>query len=307
MNWLWITIIAYAILGLVSVVDRYLLSGPLPNPRAYTFYVGSLGMLVFLLTPFFGLENLPLNLLGVAFLSGFLFVAALFFLYSGLNKFEASRVVPAMGGLVPIFTLLFSFFILRGGAVVGWDWLAFVFLISGSIAITIERGKKITLPSLKFAAGAALFFALSFVFAKYVYLAASFWSPFVWMRVGGFIFAAGIFVFSADLRRMLFTKKIREPKERKKTTAVFLGNQVLGAGGSVLQSFAIFLAPALYVAFVNALEGLIYVFVLIYTAAISIFFPHLIEEIFTKKTAFQKAAATVLILVGIMILSLAGR
>lgn len=304
MTWLWITVVAYAILGLVSVIDRYLLSGPLPNPRAYTFYVGSLGMLVFLLTPFFGLEVLPPILLGIAFLSGFFFVAALFFLYSGLNKFEASRVVPAMGGLVPVFTLVFSFVILQGSAVAGWDWLAFIFLISGSVTITLERGKKITLPSLKFAAGAALFFALSFVLAKYAYLAASFWSPFVWMRVGGFIFAAGIFVLSADLRQMLFAKKAGEPAGRRKTTVIFLSNQVLGAGGSILQSLAIFLAPALYVAFVNALEGLIYVFVLIYTVLISVFFPRLIYEVFTKKTTLQKAVATALVVAGIIVLSL---
>jgi len=304
MTWLGVTIGAYAILGFVSVIDRYLLSGPLPNPRAYTFYVGSLGMLVFLLTPFFGLEILPPKLMGIAFLSGFLFVAALFFLYSGLNKFEASRVVPAMGGLVPVFTLLFSFLLLRGNGVAGGDWLAFLLLVSGSIIITVESGKKITLPSLKFASAAASFFALSFVLAKHVYLAASFWSPFVWMRAGGFIFAIGIFFFSTDLRRMLFAKKTGEPKSRKGTAVIFLGNQILGAGGSVLQSVAIYLAPALYVAFVNALEGILYVFVLIYTALIAAFFPNLIREVFTKKTVIQKTVATALIAAGIAVLSL---
>ena len=304
MTWLWITIIAYAILGFVSVVDRYLLSGPLPSPKAYTFYVGSLGMFVFLLTPIFGLTVLPGLEMGVAFLSGFLFVAALFFLYSGLHKFEASRVVPAMGGLIPIFTLIFSFLVFQEGGMNGIDLIALTLLILGSIIITIERGKKLTLPSLKFAGGAALLFAFSFVLAKYVYLLSSFWSPFVWMRIGGFIFAAGIFILSKELRETLFSKKTKEPKRKRKTVAVFLGNQVLGAGGSVLQSFAIFLAPALYIAFVNALEGIIYIFVLIYTALASVFFPRLIHEVFTKKTALQKAVATVLIVAGILILSL---
>ncbi|MCP6720287.1 MAG: DMT family transporter [Patescibacteria group bacterium] len=307
MTWLWVTIIAYAILGFVSVVDRYLLSGPLPSPKAYTFYVGSLGMFVFLLTPIFGLTVLPGLEMAVAFLSGFLFVAALFFLYSGLHKFEASRVVPAMGGLIPIFTLIFSFLVFREGVINGTDLVAFILLIFGSITITIKREKKITLPSLKFAGGAALLFALSFVLAKYVYLTASFWSPFVWMRVGGFIFAAGIFAFSHDLRRTLFTKKTKEPKRTRKTAVIFLGNQVLGAGGSVLQNVAIFLVPALHIAFVSALEGIIYVFVLIYTALASIFLPHLINEVFTKKTALQKAVATVLIVAGILILSLSGQ
>lgn len=304
MTWLWVTIIAYAILGFVSIVDRYLLSGPLPSPKAYTFYVGSLGMFVFLLTPIFGLTVLPGLEMGVAFLSGFIFVAALFFLYSGLHKFEASRVVPAMGGLIPIFTLVFSFLIFQEGGMNGIDLIALTLLILGSIIITIKKGKKITLPSLKFAAGAALLFALSFVLAKYVYLLSSFWSPFVWMRIGGFVFAAGIFTLSKELRKTLFSKKSKEPKRKRKTAVIFLGNQVLGAGGSVLQSFAIFLAPALYIAFVNALEGIIYIFVLIYAVLASVFFPRLIHEVFTKKTALQKAVATVLIVAGILILSL---
>lgn len=303
MTWLWVTIIAYAILGLVSVVDRYLLSGPLPSPKTYTFYVGSLGLLVFLLTPIFGLTVLPALEMGIAFASGLLFVAALFCLYSGLHNFEASRVVPAMGGLVPIFTLFFSFLVFKERGINGIDFFALALLILGSVFITIEREKKITLPSLKFAGGAALMFGLSFVLAKYVYLAASFWSPFVWMRVGGFIFAAGIFVFSHDLRKTLFIKKTGKFWQEK-TAVIFLGNQVLGAAGSFLQSFAIFLAPALYVAFVNALEGIIYVFVLIYAALASIFLPRLIHEVFTKRTAFQKVIATVLIVAGILILSL---
>lgn len=304
MTWLWVTIIAYAILGFVSVVDRYLLSGPLPSPRAYAFYVGTLGMLIFLFTPFFGLAVLPPFQMAVALLSGFLFVAALFFLYSGLHKFEASRVVPAMGGLVPIFVLVFSFAIFREGTINALDFLALALLISGSVVITVERGRTVTLPSLKFAAASALCFGLSFVLAKYVYLAASFWSPFVWTRAGGFVFAAAIFLFSGDLRRTIFKKKTDEPERTRKIAAIFLGNQVLGAVGSVLQNFAIFLVPALYVAFVNALEGIIYVFVLIYAALAVVFFPHLIHETFTKKAALQKAVATALIIAGILILSL---
>jgi len=304
MTWFWVTLAAYALLGLVSVVDRYLLSGPLPNPRAYTFYVGLLGMFVFLLTPFFGLEILSPNLLGIALLSGFLFAAGLLFLYSGLNKFEASRVVPATGGLVPVFTLIFSLLILKGSGVDRWDWLAFFLLVLGSVIITAEEGKKVTPPSLKFAAGAAVFFALSFVLAKYVYLASSFWSPFIWMKVGGFVFAAGIFAFSASLRRSVLKRETDSSPRRKKTAALFLANQALGAGGNVLQSLAIFLAPALYVAFVNALEGLIYVFVLIYTALAAVFASSLLQESFTKRAAVRKVAATVVIAAGILTLSL---
>ena len=124
------------------------------------------------------------------------------------------------------------------------------------------------------------------------------------MKVGGFVFAAGIFAFSASLRRSVLKRKTDSPLGRKKTAALFLANQALGAGGNVLQSLAIFLAPALYVAFVNALEGLIYVFVLIYTALAAVFASSLLQESFTKRTAVRKVAATVVIAAGILTLSL---
>lgn len=304
MTWLWVTIIAYAILGFVSVVNRYLLAGPLPDPRVYAFYVGLLPMLIFLLTPIFGLTILPSLEMALSFLSGFLFLAGLFFLYAGLHRFEASRLIPAIGGLTPIFTLLGGLVLFSGGGIGGIDWLAFVFLIAGSVFITVERGRTITLPSFRFAVAAAVFLSLSFVLAKYVYLTELFWSPFVWMRVGGFIFAAGIFFVSPELRRTIFKRSPSAARRGVKTAAIFIGNQVLGAAGNVLQNFAFFLVPAAYVAFINALEGIIYVFVLIFSALASIFLPHLIRETFTGKTALQKIIATTLIVVGIIILTL---
>lgn len=305
MSWLWITIIAYALFGFAQIVNRYLLSGPLPDPKLYTFYVGLLPMLVFLLTPVFGLSVLAPFPMAAALLSGFVFTVGLFFIYAGLRRFEASRLIPAVGGLTPIFTLAGSALAFSGSGIEGVDWLAFVLLLAGSVFITVERGKEISLPSLKFALAAALFLSLSFVLLKYVYLVASFWSPFVWAKAGGFIFALGLFAFSKELRREIFGGGPRRMiQEDKKTTFIFLGNQVLGAAGNVLQNVAFFLVPALYTAFVNALEGIIYVFVIIFSALASIFFPHLLKEVFTKETAFQKAVATILVIAGIIILSL---
>jgi drug/metabolite transporter (DMT)-like permease len=305
MTWLSVTIVAYALLGFTHVVNRYLLAGPLPDPKVYVFYVSFLSMLVFLFTPVLGLTVLPLFPMAAALLSGFVFMVGLFVVYAGLHRFEASRFVPAIGGLTPIFTLLGSFIAFSGNGVESTHWLAFLLLIAGSVFITVEREKKITLPSLKFALAAALLLSSSFVLAKYVYLVASFWSPFVWMKAGGFIFALCLFVFSRELRLAIFGKSSRNTaKKSKKTIFIFLGNQVLGAAGNILQNVAFFLVPVLYVSFVNALEGIIYVFVLVFSALGSVFFPHLIRETFTKGAAFQKVAATALILTGILILFL---
>lgn len=305
MTWLVIAIAAYATFGFVAVGDRYLLSGPLPNHKVYTFYIGLLGMLIFLLTPFFGLSFLAPGQFVVALLSGLALTAALFFFYYGLRSFEATRMVPATGGLVPIFTLLLSLVLFSGqGALAPLDFIAFILLIVGSIVITVGSDKKVSFQSFKIALIAAFLFAISFVLAKYVYLTEPFWSSFVWMRVGGFLFAIGLFAVSSELRKALFAHKQRTEKKRIRTAILFLGNQGLGAGAGVLEGFAIFLAPPLYIAFVNALHGVQYIFLMLFAAIVSFLFPAAIHEIFSGRALVQKIVATVLIMVGISVLAL---
>ncbi len=52
--WLVITISFYFILAAVFLVDKYLLTGSISNPKIYTFYVGVLGIGVLVLAPFVG-------------------------------------------------------------------------------------------------------------------------------------------------------------------------------------------------------------------------------------------------------------
>ena len=52
MLWLIVAISAYLILAIVFLVDKYLLVGPIPNPKIYAFYIGTLGIAVLLLVPF---------------------------------------------------------------------------------------------------------------------------------------------------------------------------------------------------------------------------------------------------------------
>lgn len=95
----------------------------------------------------------------------------MFWFLKALRLFEASRVVPAVGGLLPIFAF-FLIYAFSGGKEIlkFWEFLAFDLLILGSVLVTYERAKKIFLKSLQVSGIAAFFLALSFVLAKYVYL-----------------------------------------------------------------------------------------------------------------------------------------
>ncbi len=300
MLWLVVAISAYFLFAVVALGDKYLLSGP-PNPKSYSFYVGVLGILALVLIPFVGFSIPEISQILLSFLAGAIFIFALFGLYTGLENFEASRIVPAIGGLLPLFTLGLVYLFSYGKEVLtSGDLLAFILLISGSCLIVFKKGKSITSKSLQIAAITAFLFAIAFVLTKFVYLSQPFWSGFIWMRIGGFL-AAICFIFTREVKKEIFEKKFTF---QKKTGTIFLFNQGIGAGAFILQNWAIALVPLGLLAFINALEGTKYLFLLIFTILFALKFPKILKEEISRKILFQKILAILLIGGGLVLLAL---
>jgi len=301
MLWLTITISAYFILAIVFLVDKYLLVSAIPNPKVYAFYIGFLGIAVLLLIPFIEFYIPGPRQILLAFISGATFVYGILWFFKGLKLFDASRMVPAVGGILPIFTFLLIFLFSGGRETFNfWEIVSFLLLICGSILITYERSKKISLKSFNISVIAAFFFALSFVFSKYVYMQHPFLMGLVWIRIGGVLTAFAL-LFSRELRREIFKK---ETGLQKKTVAIFLSSQAAGGGANILQNWAVALAPLIYVAFINALQGIQYVFLLFFTIFLSLKFPQTLKEEISKEIIFQKIIAILLIGGGLSLLAL---
>lgn len=298
MSWLVIIILAYFLFAIVSLGDKALLSGD-PNPKSYTFYVGLLGAAALLLIPFVGFFIPSLNQLLLALFSGVIFIFAIFFLFSGLEEFEASRVIPAIGGMTPVFTFAFSFIFSKGQEILDvFGIAAFIFLVLGSIFITYEKGKKISLKSFSIASLAAMFFALHFVLSKYVYIEQPFWNGFIWMRVGSLIVILFLF-FSKEVRSEIFQKKFTFTK---KTGTFFFVNQIFGALAFILQHFAISLAGISYLPIITALQGTQYVFLFVFAFILSFKFPMFIREKTSKEIILQKISAIIFVITGLVFL-----
>lgn len=302
MLWLIVTISAYLILAIVFLVNKYLLIGPFPNPKAFAFYVGVLGILILILVPFVNFYIPEISQIILSLIAGAIFIFALFWFYKALNLFEASRVVPAIGGFTPLFSFGFIYFFSLGRETLSFlELAAFILLILGSILITLEKRTLMTLNSLQVSAIAAFLFSLSFVLTKYVYLEQTFWNGFIWIRIGGFFAALFFFIFFKEVKEEIFTKKaVFEPK----TATIFLSNQAMGAGALILQNWAIFLAPLVYVAIINALQGIQYAFLLIFVTLLSLKFPKIIKEEVSKEVILQKITAILLIGGGLVLLAL---
>jgi len=296
MLWLIIIIAAYFLFALASLADRYLLIGP-PNPRIYAFYVGILNILVLIFIPFVDFYS-PGNLfIGLSFLYGLIFILSLLAIYEGLEKFEASRFIPALGAFLPIFTFLLTLFILSQKEFFTYQKiLSFSFLVLGGFLISWEKSFKISLKSLLFAVLAAFFLSLSFVLLKIIYNDLGFWNGFVWTRLGVF-FCALFLLFFKKVRTELFQKK---KSFTKKTTLIFISTQIIGALGVIFQNWSIFLAGVVYLPFISALQSIQYLFLFVFSL---LFYKVLKERIF-KKIIFQKIFAIILITLGLVFLAL---
>jgi len=300
MTWLIAAVLAYFLFAIASLGDRYLLIG-LPSPKIYAFYVGILGVSVLFLTPFVGFLIPNISQIIFSFIVGAVFVLSLLALYYGLERFQVSRIIPAMGGFMPIFTLILAYFIISQESAFGWQKaLPFGLLIAGSIFISLEKSFKFSLKALLFAAISAFLLSLYFVLAKISYSNLGFWPGFIWIRIGSFL-AVLLLIFFKDVRLEIFRKRA---SFTKKTGTIFIFNQIIGAGAVILQNWSLALASVVYISFVSALQGIQYVFLFIITLLISFKNPAILEEKISKKVIFQKIAATILIGTGLAILAI---
>lgn len=302
MNWLLITISFYFILAVVFLVDKYLLTASIQSAKVYTFYVGILGILALALIPFVDFSIPTPSQIILALLAGAAYIYALFWFYKALSFFEASRIVPATSSLVPVFTFLLVYIFSQGKELLPLSEISpFILLILGSFLMVAEKEKFINLKSLKISVICAFFLSLSFVLLKYVYLVQPFWSGLIWTKIGGFLMALLFLIFTREIKEQIFQKKVGF---KKKTMGIFLLNQVSGAGAGVLQNWAIALAPLAYVAVINALQGVQYVFLLIFTVLLSLKFPQILKEEISSKIIFQKIIAILLIGAGLAVIAL---
>lgn len=300
MLWLIVTILAYFLFAVANLIEKYILKSSIPNPKVFTFYVGIMAILALVLVPFGFLIIPEISLIFKALTAGVLRILALFFLFVALKNFEVSRIAPAIGGFVPIFTYVLTNIFLGKGRIESLQILAFILLIFGSVLIVFEKKKTITFRSLQASGLSAFLFSLSFVLSKSVYLNQPFLSGLIWIMIGQFL-GAIFFIFSREVREEIFKKK--EILE-KKTATIFLLNQAIGASGFILQNWAVALVPFSLLAFINALEGTKYVFLLIFTVFLSVEFPQILKEEISRKVIFQKILAILLICLGLVFLAI---
>jgi len=301
MSWLFVTILAYFLLAVLSLFDRYLLIGPIPHPKIYTFYVGILSLFLCL---FFIPLVIPLpekNLIFLGLGAGIIKILAILFLTEGIVRSEVSRVVPAIGGLLPIFSFLIFLPFSPSQEILSASRItAFIFLVLGSVLISIKEfsAKFLSLTNLKYPIIAAFLYALTFLIAKILFLKTRFLSGFFLIVLGSGL-GSLFFLISKKTRKIIFSHK-----PTQKISGLFILDQFFGGLGIIFQYYAVFLAKPSQVPLINALEGTRFVFLLLFVFLLSLWRPQLLQEKTKGRILIQKIIAIFFIVIGLAILAL---
>lgn len=316
MNWLTIAIAAYLINAGVYVADKFLLSKKIHSSVTYAFFVGIWSIFNFVLLIF--APYVPdLRWLLVDLFAGAMFLFTMIFWYKALHQSETSRVVPIVGGLTPIFTLLLSVVFL-GEGISKQHFTAFSVLIIGGTLISVKQ-TKMYLPGRVIARVqellgyvharyrptrqllinsviSAFFFAAYAVLMKYIYMHEPFLGSFVWSRLGTFLGVLVIFAIP-DYREAIVK---HQKSGREQTNLVFfMSVRLLAALAFIMLNWAISLGD---VAMVNVLQGVQYLFLLIIVLVLSVKFPKIYNEELGRGVMLQKLIGVILVSLGLYIL-----
>ena len=299
--WILVALGGHIANGAAFVIDKTLLTKSFKRPATYAGLVGLLGCLAAILFPF-GVHLPGLNGWIWIIVSGATFVIALWAFFSALAAGEASRVVPVIGSLIPILTLVGTTTFLGERLTMGQS-IGFGALIAATIILAGGKSKsRLSKQAIILAVLAATLFAVSFITVKIGYEADGFITVFTLSRLVGFVTA--ICLLSYDEAAYREVKNAFFPKKTKKKTGVnermalilVLTGQTLGAGGFVLVQYAISLGSA---SIVNALQAVQYAFLVLVAFALSKRAPDLLGEDLTLGTVIQKIIAIILVAAGL--------
>jgi drug/metabolite transporter (DMT)-like permease len=297
MFWISLAILATAVYGASSFVDKVLIEKRIKNPMALTilggFFALFVGLIILAIQGFPAIPALPLI---VILFAGLLSELALLPYYKAISMDDASKVTPIFQ-TIPIFVLILSYFIIKetlqpiqiGG---------FFIVLLGGLVLSIEGSganpfkiKK----SFWYMILASFCYALPMVLFKAVILQDfGFWTTLGYEFVGYGIAATillGVYLKNAK----------KEFKNMPKSTwAIISLNEGFYIFARFCSFYAAVLAPISLVAVIGGTQPL---FTLLYGIVLSVWFPKIISEDIRKATIALKLAVAAFMLVGIWMIA----
>jgi drug/metabolite transporter (DMT)-like permease len=296
-NGVLMAIIAQGMIGLSLLWDKILLRKPATqNLISYVFWMGAMSVFGAILA-FFGFHRPPVLIALLAFGSGALQLAGIYFYYLALKRGEASEALAVMGGFAPIATALIGWPLL--GAPIGHHSIAgFALMVGGGFVMFLAERldfRKLIGPVLL----ASATYGLVNVTEKMAFQRVNFVTAYVFFTMG--TFAGALFLLTrASWRRQIFQNTGKSSSEEKGVSSRFwyFVNRFVNGVGSFLVYYAISLSnPAV----VDAIGAVRYVVIFLGAFALTCWRPRWLREDFHGMVLAGKAAATLLVGAGLVL------
>lgn len=298
--WALIAIIGHLANGAAFIIDKTLLTTSFKRAATYAGTVGLLSIIVLVLLPF-GVHIPHASSWFWLAAAGVTFVAALWAFFSALSMGEASRIVPIIGSLIPILTLIGTSWLIQEQLATD-QLIGFGILILATIVLAGgSSSQRLSGKAIRMALLAAFLFACASVTVKVSYEAEGFVNGFFFSRIIGVVAAACLLCMDRKALREAGDAFFPSPKQKQRNATrwasmLILIGQGLGSIGFILVQYAINLGSA---AIVNALQAVQYAFLVLVAFLFSKRAPKLLGENLTVTSIIQKSAGIVLAGIGL--------
>lgn len=304
MHWFALALISPLLWGIVSHIDKFVISKYLQERGIGALLIFS-SLFSVVVLPF--LYFLSTNIFSVSFLDiiGLMAIGAVSIVAVGLSLYalednEASVVAP-FTQLVPVFGYFFGYIIL-GETLPENQLLASIIVILGIaiLALEFDEGKKIVFKRrlIFLMIGSGILFALYETFFKKIALQYAFFDSVFWQYVGLTITGVCMFLFKKGYRKdflyMINTKK-------RIVTIAILVSELLVILGNVVFNFVSLLVPIALVFLVDSFQPL---FVFVIGITLTLLLPHITTERLSGRHIAQKSIAILIIFFGTYLLYL---
>lgn len=304
MSWLVAAIAGHLLNAAAFIVDKTLLSSAFKRSGTYATVIGLFSSTILILLPFVHPQQTTEAWISIA-IFGSVFVIAMWAFFEALSRAETSRVVPVIGSLIPIFTLIDSA-IFVNERLAPRILLGLAFLLAATVLLTRggEKRRRLDAMTLGLCVSAAFLFAASSVSGKYAFEHAPFMDAFVLSRVFSIVIAVAIPLFIPGVREEL--RSIIQPKTsgqgpKPKHALLMLAGQASGALGFVGVQYAISLGSATVV---NALQAVQYAAIVLVAWLGGAKLASLLKEDRSPNTILLKAVAIILVGIGLALVGL---
>ncbi len=306
MTWFLLALIGHLANGVAFIIDKVLLGSAFRRSATYAGLVGALSVLVVFAIPWMGRWPVGGEWIG-PLLSGATFVLALWAFFAALSRAEASRVVPIVGSLIPILTLVGSYLFLNE-RLADQTILGFVILIIATIILSGGGKGRLNQQTVWIAVLSAMLFAFSTITGKAAYDSLGFLEGFIITRLGAV--AISIFILCVldreagreflSILRSTNKKTSKKNKQPGKGSAILaLVGQSLGAVGFLFVQWAISKgSPTI----VNSMQAVQYAILLIVGLALRKRAPKLLGEDVSSNILMVKVGALILTAIGMALI-----